>query len=280
MKTIGFIDCFLDNFHANKYVTWIKEYNEKHGTDFVVKYAWAEEDLAGGKTNDDWCKDNDVTKCATIKEVCENSDFLMILAPSRPDTHLRYCEEAFKYANGKLTYVDKTFAPDYATAKKIFDLAEKYGVKFFSSSALRFAPELAKCNPNPNVITVMGGGNFDEYIIHCIEIAVKFMGCGASKVSYEKYFDQEWADIVYENGKLVKINLTLYNDYFLIAPDMDGISKMVPIDWSFFVYLLGDILRFFETGEVSFDVNQTLEVIKIREALINAKENAGEWKTL
>ncbi|MBE5743657.1 MAG: hypothetical protein E7358_02955 [Clostridiales bacterium] len=278
MKTIGFIDCFLDNFHANKYVQWIKEYNEKNGTDFVVKYAWAEEDLEGGKTNDEWCTLNEVTRCATIAEVCEKSDFLMILAPSRPDTHLRYCEEAFKF--GKLTYVDKTFAPDFATAKKIFELAEKYNVKFFSSSALRYAKELEKCNPNPDVMTVMGGGNFDEYIIHCIEIAVKFMGCGASKVRYEKYFDQEWADIVYENGKLVKINLTLYNDYFLIAPDKDGISKMVPMGWDFFVNLLGDILRFFETGEVSFDVNQTLEVIKIREALISGKETPGQWKNL
>ena len=278
MKTIGFVDCFLDNFHANNYIKWIREYNEKNGTDFAVKYAWAEEDLAGGKTNDDWCKDNDVERCATIAEVCEKSDCLMVLAPARPDTHLRDCEEVFKY--GKLTYVDKTFAPDYATAKKIFDLAEKYNVKFFSSSALRFAKELAKCNPNPNVLTIMGGGNFDEYIIHCIEIAVKCMGCGAAKVRYEKYFDQEWADIVYENGKLVKINLTLFNDYFLIAPDKEGISKMVPIDWGFFSYLLADILRFFETGEVAFDVNQTLEVIKIREALIASKENPGQWKNL
>lgn len=278
MKTIGFVDYYLDNFHANKYPEFIANYNKQYGTDFVVKYAWAEKDLEGGKTNDVWCKEHDVERCATIKEVCEKSDYVMILAPASPETHLGYAEEVFKY--GKLTYVDKTFAPDYATAKKIFELAEKNNIKFFSSSALRFAPELDKCNPNPNVLTVCGGGNFNEYIIHCIEIAVRFMGCGASKVRYEKYFDQEWADIVYENGKLVKINLTLFNDYFLIAPDMEGISKMVPIDWSFFNHLLVAILRFFETGEVAFDVNQTLEVIKIREALINCKETPGQWKNL
>ena len=278
MRIIGFVDCFLDNYHANNYINWIKEYNDKNGTDFVVKYAYAEEDLAGGKTNDDWCKDNQVERLTTIGEVCEKSDFIMVLAPARPDTHLRYAEEVFKY--GKLTYIDKTFAPDYATAKKIFDLAEKNNVKFFSSSALRFAKELANCHPNPDVITICGGGRYEEYIIHCIEIAVKFMGVGASKVRYEKYFDQEWADIIYANGKKVKINLTLFNDYFLIAPDKEGISKMVPIDWSFFADLLADILRFFETGEVSFDVNQTLEVMRLREKLILARENAGEWINL
>ena len=30
---------------------------------------------------------------------------------------------------GKPTYIDKTFAPDYQTAKEIFDIAKQYGVK-------------------------------------------------------------------------------------------------------------------------------------------------------
>ena len=99
-------DCFLDNFHANKYPEFIAQYNEKNGTDFAVKYAWAEEDLAGGKTNDDWCKEHNVERCATIKEVCEKSDFVMILAPARPDTHLRYCEEAFNLGASAIKFTN------------------------------------------------------------------------------------------------------------------------------------------------------------------------------
>ena len=44
MKTIGFIDYFLNEWHANEYPAMIKAYNEKNGTDYQVKYAWAEID--------------------------------------------------------------------------------------------------------------------------------------------------------------------------------------------------------------------------------------------
>ncbi len=37
-----------------------------------------------------------------------------------------------------------------------------------------------------------------------------------------------------------------------------------------------DILRFFETGELSFDSKETLEVIRIRDAVIKAKANGDE----
>ena len=36
MKKIGFIDYFLSQWHANNYPAWIKEANEKLGTDFEV----------------------------------------------------------------------------------------------------------------------------------------------------------------------------------------------------------------------------------------------------
>ena len=53
--------------------------------------------------------------------------------------------------SGKCVYVDKTFAPDKATAERIFEKAKKYGSPIFSSSALRFATELDEIN-KPNII--------------------------------------------------------------------------------------------------------------------------------
>lgn len=278
MKTIGFIDYFLDNWHANQYPKMIKAYNEEHGTDYVVKYAWAEKD--GEKvTTDEWCANYEVERCASIKEVCEKADFIMILAPSSPETHLGYAEEAFKY--GKVTYVDKTFAPDLATAQKIFDLAKENNVKFFSSSALRFAQELVPyADAKQDVMTIIGAGIFDEYVIHCIEMAVKFMGIGATKVRYEKFKDQEWGEIQYADGRFVRILMSLWMPYGIVLQDKDGVSKFESIDYSFFKYLLEDIMRFFETGKPSFDVNETLEVIKVREKLISAKECEGQWINL
>lgn len=278
MKTIGFIDYFLDEWHANQYPKMIKACNEENGTDYVVKYAWAEKD-GDKKTTDEWCADYEVEKCASIKEVCEKSDFVMILAPSNPETHLGYCEEVFKYA--KTVYVDKTFAPDLATAEKIFDLAKENNVKFFSSSALRFAEELLPyVDAKQQAITIIGAGIFDEYVIHCVEMAVKFMGIGATKVRYEKFADQEWGEIMYADGRIVKILMSLWMPYGIVLQDNEGASKFVNIDYAFFKKLLADILRFFETGTPSFDVNETKEVIKVREKLISAKECEGQWINL
>ena len=144
MKTIGLVDYYISEWHANNYPKWIKEICEEQGEDIVIKYAWAEEYVSkvDGKNTDEWCKEFNVEKCDTIKELCDKSDYIMILAPSDPDKHLGYAEEVFKYANGKNVYIDKTFTPDYQTAVKIYELADKYGIKFFTSSALRYATEI------------------------------------------------------------------------------------------------------------------------------------------
>ena len=45
----------------------------------------------------------------------------------------------------------------------------------------------------------------------------------------------------------------------------------------FFKFLIRDILSFFISGQVSFDVKQTLEIMKIREGVIKAKDCLGQW---
>ena len=143
MKKIGFIDYFLSEWHANNYPKWIEAAAKEAGKEYRVAYAWAELDVSpyDGVTTDGWCAKFGAGKCASIDEVCQKSDYLIILSPDNPETHLRYCEAALKY--GKPAYVDKTFAPDSDTAKKIFTIAEKHNTPIFTASALGFADELS-----------------------------------------------------------------------------------------------------------------------------------------
>ena len=53
--------------------------------------------------------------------------------------HLTLCEKPLKIK--KTVYVDKTFAPDEETAKKIFAFAEESGTPCYSTSALRYSEE-------------------------------------------------------------------------------------------------------------------------------------------
>ena len=85
---------------------------------------------------------------------------------------------------GKTTYIDKTFAPDLETAKAIFAVAEKYNTKIFTSSALRYAEEIADYTDVKNVMIKGGGRSLEEYIIHQIEMAVKLTKGEQAKLAH------------------------------------------------------------------------------------------------
>ena len=48
----------------------------------------------------------------------------------------------------------------------------------------------------------------------------------------------------------------------------------------FFVRLIADILRFYREGTVSFDIAETLAVIKLRDAVLRAIEQPDTWVSL
>ena len=201
MKKIGFIDYYISEWHANNYPAWIKDASKKLGLDYVVAYAWAEREVSpfDGRNTDEWCKVFGVTKCETIEELCDKSDVIIILAPSNPETHLRFAEKALPF--GKRTYIDKTFAPDYATSEKIFAIAEKHNTPFFSTSALRYASELDTLVGADKIITTGGGGNFEEYIIHQIEPAVKVLRAKATSVRAQTQGKQVVCSVEFAGGK-------------------------------------------------------------------------------
>lgn len=276
MKKIGFVDYYISEWHANNYPEWINEANKAMGEDFVIAYAWAEKDVSpvDGRTTDEWCKAFGVEKCATIEELCEKSDYILVLAPSDPDTHLRLAEKVLKY--GKNTYIDKTFAPDYATAKKIFDLGEKYGTKFFSTSALRYADELKAHDGAKWVSVYGGGGNMEEYIIHQAEMVVKIMGTGAKRVRVDDKFNTDRIRVEYGDGRFAEMFFAQGLGFSVTSGKESGECVHTDVVSPYFNNLIADILKFYVTGEQPFDGNQTLEVMKIREAVIKAKLS-GEW---
>lgn len=278
MKIIGFVDYYLSEWHANNYVGWLKEASEKLGEDFVVKYAWAELDksLVDGVTTDEWCEQYGVEKCETIKELCEKCDYIIVLAPSNPETHLRYAQEVLSY--GKNTYIDKTFAPDYQTAQKIFDIAKQYGTKFFSTSALRYATELDAMVGSCSAMTTGGGSNIDEYIIHQAEMAVKVLDAKVKRVRVEKLSEAQYLSIAeFENGKKATLAFSECYSFSICAGTVQGVTTYKEIASDFFANLMTAMLKFFATGELPFDTNQTLEVMKLREGIVKGRLNAGTW---
>lgn len=275
-KTIGFVDYYISEWHADNYPGWIAEVAKEKGKDFCVKCAWAEEYISpvDGKNTDQWCEEYGVEKCDTIAELCEKCDYIMVLSPSNPEKHLQYAQEVLKYK--KNTYIDKTFAPDYAEAKEIFDIAEQYGTKFFSSSALRYATELDKVTGCENIITTGGGSSLEEYGIHQIEMIVKTLNETPISVKAEKQGNQYICTIYFKNNKKATMVYAESMTFSVCTDTKEGVSVYEEIESDFFKNLIADILDFFESGNVSFDCEETLKVMKIREGIIKAMRTPGD----
>jgi hypothetical protein len=272
MKSIGFIDYYISEWHANNYPAWIKEAAAAAGLDYEVKYVYAEEYVSPvyGENTDEWCARFGAEHCDSIAELCQKADVIVILAPSNPEKHLEYAKEALKY--GKRTYIDKTFAPDYKTAKEIFELGEKFNTPFFSSSALRYSDALCGLENVKNVTVFGGGSNFAEYAVHLIEIAVKLISAKPLSLSMKKSGSHHFCHIDFAGGKSASLVYAPPLSYAVAAECEDGKHEYRDAKSGHFQHLIADILNFFETGELSFQGSETLDVMKIRGAAIAALE--------
>lgn len=277
MKTIGFIDYYLSEWHANNYPSWIKEEMAKIGEEFVVKYAWGEIDsLVDGKTNKEWCDEFGVELCDSIEDVCKKADFIFILSPSNPEKHLEYAKRVFPFA--KPTYVDKTFTPDYKSAEEIFNIAKKYGTPFFSSSALRFATELSQVENAVSLITTGGGSNIEEYAVHQLEMICKTIN--DKPIRLKRNLGENGANeisIEFENGRFSKLIHHPSLDFSLNAKFSNGDEVKVAVHSPYFNGLINSILKFFLDKKVPFSTHQTLTVMKIREKLVESLKTTDEW---
>lgn len=270
MKKIGFVDYYLGEWHANNYPEMIKRACDTLGLKYTVAYAWAEIDVspANGVSTAEWCDIYGVERCDTIEELCEKSDFIAILAPSNPEKHLEYAQKVFPY--GKRTYVDKTFAPDYKTALEIFELGEKYGTKFFSSSALRYATELDAIDAPTYMTTTGGGSNLPEYIIHQAEPVIKKLGCDINNVTVKHHGSQTIFSVDFTSGNQAVMIYANPLPFTAYMSDGKGCETYKELNSPFFNGLISDMLGFFETGSVSFNVEETKAVIKLIELSVSA----------
>ena len=206
-RRIGFVDYDLENFHANVYLAALRGPLEKRG--FTVAGCTAMKDKAGRT----WAKKNGVPYCDDAAALNAECDVFMVLAPSNPETHLALCKTVLPF--GKTTYVDKTFAPNLATARKIFALADRHGAAMQTSSALRYTAvqqHVAECGKkNVSHMAAWGpGGSFDEYAIHPVELVVSCMGSKA--VSLMRRGAKKFSQLLinYSGGRTAVVNVHVH----------------------------------------------------------------------
>ncbi len=288
MKSIGFIDHYLNNFHANLYVRLIREGAYKD--DFEVTCAYGEAEWQGVDT-EEWCAKNEVQRLATPAEVVEASDCVIVLSPNNPERHLELSRDAL--VSGKPCYIDKTFAPDYATAKEMADLAAAHGTRMFSTSALRYAPEIQEFLGGVGVehparaVAMRGPNEYEVYSVHVYEPLTMLLGPGAEAMQYFGDGNFMLFSLRYPDGRLAAVNMfrpwgslgeKSYGHAFEASVMFDCGATSFPLSMGeVFKDLVDSICGFFQGGEAPAPVEDTLEVMALIEAGRKAMARPGEW---
>lgn len=275
MKKIGFIDYYLDEWHANNYPAWFKE---QSGGEYEVCYAYGEIDCPkeGKLTNAEWCEKYGIELLSTIDEVVEKSDCLVVLAPDNCERHLALSLPAV--ASGKPVYIDKTFADSKQEAEVIFAAAEKSGSPCFSSSAFRFSRKLQVVQKK-DISAVIGFGYLspENYLVHQIEPMVILMGRDAKSVIFTGSAERPAWQIRFANDKTASINMMQgeKRHYFII--NHQGANETVFIDDDFWVPTIDAILELFESGTKAVSSLDTIAMMAIREKCLEAMKKPFEW---
>jgi predicted dehydrogenase len=274
-KKIGFIDLFIDEWHANNYPKWVAE--SSLGGEYEVAYAWEEAAKADRRDLQEWCRQMQITPAASLEEIVQKSDCLCVLAPSNPEVHERLSKLAL--TSGKPVYVDKPFAPDFATANRIVDWAAKHQTPLMSSSALRFSVELDAVAKLPGPVeffaTTGGGGNFPEYAIHQIEMIVTAMGTGIEAVTVQGKPERLAATLHYSDGRLATLAYSPFLSFTFHAQAKEQ-TVMNQACSKYFENMIEAMLKFFATRQTPVPLTQTVEIASVLDALVQGMTQPGK----
>jgi hypothetical protein len=279
---IGFIDYYLDNWHANNYPSFLRSAIKKYGYNAEVHGAFAVKDSEHGLTTKQWCEKNDVKQFGSMAELMEQSDALMVIAADDSRYHDIVCPEALTC--GKPVYVDTTFAHDVETAKKFFAIAEKHNTPVFSASAQRYCQSvidyLAEPDRNTRFMSTVGPHSIANYAVHQLEPIIAVMGTGVKRAKFFAVGEAVTNIILdYGGGRIASFvqSPQPWAEFNFMVSDGKTGKRLISDDSNFYDNLMKVILEFFSTGTAPVKPEETLEILAIIEAAQKHRDKFDEW---
>jgi len=218
-----------------------------------------------------------------IPTLCSEVDGILLTSvDGRP--HLAEARQIF--AAGKPVWVDKPLAATLADAREIARLASAAGVRWWTSSSLRFSDLITQL-PRDGITGAItwGPGPFEEhheldlswYAIHPIEMLYTLMGTGCVEVTrtYTEGADEivgRWRD-----GRIGSVRaLRPYGHYgAIVFRDKEAIQSD-PKASTGYRPLVVEIVKFFQTGVVPVPVEESLELFAFMDAALRSKQSGGK----
>ncbi|HYO08852.1 MAG TPA: Gfo/Idh/MocA family oxidoreductase [Tepidisphaeraceae bacterium] len=264
-KRVAFLDYQLENYHANVFLKLYRNQLKDRGATVTGALSL---DHASGR---EWATKNEVAYFESAEQLNEQADAYMILAPSNPELHLELAERIIPF--GKPVYIDKTFAPDLATAERIFALADRHGVALQTTSALRYTAVQAyvrdaKTAPVKHMITWGGGRSFGEYAIHPLELLISCMGPDATRMMRRGTGDLSQLLVNFTGERTGIANVYTHTDTpYVASVTTEKETKLVPVVLeTIFLDNAAAVLDLFESGTPNVDRRETLIIRRIMDA--------------
>ncbi len=278
MKKIGFIDYYIDEWHANNYPAFIRE--SALGAEFEVALAWEEMTPEGRKPLEEWCREQKVGKAGSIAEVIEKCDCLVVLSPDNAERHEDLADLPLR--SGKPVYIDKPIAPSLAAAKRLFEKAEKHQTPMMSSSALRYGSALVNAIKDQiagkpaRFVSTRGPGDWATYAIHQVEMLVMTLGTGATRAMACGNDQVNLLVVDYPDGRRGLVE-QIPEHTFQVSAQFGGESLAIDEMDDFFPRFIDAMLGFFQTGKSLVPKAETLEIAALLEAGAGALLTPGKW---
>jgi hypothetical protein len=194
-------------------------------------------------------------------------------------------------------YVDKPFACSLDDAKKMAELAAKKKLPIFSSSSLRYAPEVVDYVANAKRGKLVGcmvyspaslspiperNAGLFHYAIHGVEMLYTLMGPGCKRVTntHDKGVDVvtgQWADGRVATLRGIRAGAA---DYGFVGFSEKAVQPVKVGTKFIYRELLKKIVEMFKTGKSPLDINETLEIVAFIEAANKSGANHGAGETV
>jgi hypothetical protein len=198
-------------------------------------------------------------------------------------------------------FIDKPFTCSVADAKKIAALSARKKAPVFSSSSLRYAPELVAFNDDPKrgkIVSVISYGpapyheskpgdvprnpGLFNYGIHPLEVLYAVMGPGCVRVSCHH---EKGADVVvgqWRDGRLATLRGLRdgAKPYGFLAFTDRAVQHVELKTTYIYRELCKQIVKFFETKKPPVEVTTTIEMMAFMESALKSAGNHGAGEKL
>jgi hypothetical protein len=186
---------------------------------------------------------------------------------------------------GKPVFIDKPLASTLEDAREIARIAQQYGVRWFSSSALRYSSLLPELKMEGlSGAFVWGPGPLEPthqldlswYGIHAVEILYTLMGTGCEEVTRTFAPDAEIVTGRWKDGRVAAIRLARpYGGYGAVAFAGKEIRQSQKDLYTGYRGLVERIVQFFQSRVPPVPEQETLEMFSFMDAAQRSREGGG-----